>query len=187
MSMYKDFYYVASQSDEATFREMLQSMTLKVIPERPGGERDLSDVSANKDRRRLLSLRPEEELEVSYTDPYPHYSEAVQPLLSWDVPYITGTVIVTGWIRHHVHMEKHGAEFVEIGNAFAAIKKWMKANWQSLNELDFIGPGAFSLLSEQGYTWSCFDPKGTTFVTVRADGTEEEITYVEWMNSNREA
>ncbi|MFZ2032086.1 MAG: hypothetical protein WAU68_17375 [Vitreimonas sp.] len=186
MSMYKELHYVASQSDETGFREMLRSMALTVAPERPGGERDLSDESVNKDRRRLLSFRPEEELKVSYTNPYPHYSEAVQPLLTWDVPYITGTVIVTGWLRHHAYMEKDGPEFVEIGAAFTAIKKWMKANWQPLNNFDFIGPGASSLINEHGFTWSCFDPNRTTFTIAHSDGTEEEVTHEEWMNSNRE-
>jgi hypothetical protein len=180
--MYKDLWYVANDADQEAFREALRSMALNVLPHRPAGEGELTAAAVRKDRRRLLSYKREEQLEVSDTNPYPHYSEACEPLLSWDVPYTNGKRMIAGWIRHHAYMEKHGPEFVEIGKAFAEIRKWMKVNWQPLNRFDFIGPGATDLLDKRGHEWSCFDPDVTKFAIVRTDGTEEDVSYEQWLS-----
>lgn len=185
--MYKELHYVADQLGEDSFRDFLRSLGLTVTPERPGGEVALTNAEIEKNRHRLLSFRPVEQLEISYTDPYPHYSPARQPLIEWDVPHISGTVILTGYLRHHAYMEREGSDFVRIGAAFAEIRKWMKANWRPLNKFDFISPGAEALINERGYTWSCVDPEHTKFAIVRSGGKEEEVSFREWMRSRRDS
>lgn len=180
--MYQDMHYVASVDDEKAFRSQLENLGLHILPERPGGPVDLADTKIEQDRLRLLSLRPEKEVTVSNTLPYPHYSPAAQPLIEWEVPQIKGKLIITGHLRHHPYMMKEGPEFVEIGKAFNKIKKWFKANWRPINQFDFVGPGAARLLDE-GYTWSSFDPATTRFAIVGADGRTKDITHDQWLKS----
>jgi hypothetical protein len=179
--MYKDINYVASNDDERALRDALREQRLNVVPERPGQTASLAEIEVRRNNKRLLSLRPPAELKPD-PNPFPHYSPACNPLLEWRVPYTNGKLIVAGWMRHHFYMEKDGPAFVEVGKAFADIRKWMKLNWAPINRFDFIGPGARKMVDAQGYTWASFDPNRTSFVVVRANGVEEEVSYAEWLS-----
>ncbi len=104
----------------------------------------------------------------------------MQPLIEWELPQIKGKLIITGHLRHHPYMAKEGPEFEEIGKAFAKIMVWFRTNWRSINRFDFMGPGAAKLLSDEGYSWSSFDPVTTKFSIVLADGATKEVTHDEW-------
>ena len=181
--MYQDIYYVATTEDEEAFRAELARLGLQVIPERPGGPRGLSALEIDEARLRLLSLKPVEEVLVSDTLPYPHYSPAAQPLIEWEPSQIKGKLLIAAHLRYHPYMLKRGPEYAAIGKVFTQIKVWLKANWQPINEFDFMGPGAARLINEEGYSWSAFDPATTIVETARADGTTEEQPYDQWMQS----
>jgi hypothetical protein len=83
-------------------------------------------------------------------------------------------------------MLKKGPEYAAMGKAFIQIKAWLKANWQPINQFDFMGPGAARLINEEGYSWSCVDPAHTTVEMVRADGTKQELTYEEWIKPDED-
>lgn len=184
--MYQDLYYVAAADDEEAFRTAVVELKLHVLPHRPGAPRGLTAPELAKDPQRLLSLKPIDEVQVSYTDPYPHYSPAAQPLIEWDPPQIKGRLLIAAHLRHHPYMLKKGPEYAAIGKAFTQIKAWLKAHWQPINQFDFMGPGAARLINEEGYTWASFDPAHTTVETVRADGTTQELDYDQWIKSEED-
>jgi hypothetical protein len=181
--MYQDLYYIANADDEDAFREHLRKVGLRIIPERPGGPVGLTKPEIDEDRCRLLSLKPVEEVLVSHTDPYPHYSPAEQPLIEWEPPQVKGKLLIAAHLRHHPYMLRKGAEYAAIGKAFVQIKSWLKANWQPINRFDYMGPGAARLINKEGYSWSAFDPDLTKVEIVRPDGTPQEFSYDQWVKS----
>lgn len=187
IAMIDQFYYVASAEDEVNFRDYLKGVGLSVLPERPGGPAGFSQSEVATNPRRLLSLRPVEEVPVSYTNPYPHYSSAANPLLDWDVSRVRGTQIIAGYMRYYPDLRRKGAGFVEIASVYADIRRWMKRSWRVMEGgQDFIAPGAQRLIEQEGYSWSCSDPARTTVVIVRPDGREDHMTYENWLHPPRD-
>lgn len=183
LKMYDDLYYVASAEDEAVFREHLKTLGLFVLPARPEYPSGLSDEEIEMNRNRFLSLKPIEQVQLD-TKPFLHYNCVAAPLIEWDVTRFTGKVIVAGFLRHHSYMTKEGEDFAAIGRAFTQIKAWLGANWRSVNKFEYVGPGASRLINVQGYTWSSFDPARTTVENLKVDGTRQELTYDQWVESD---
>lgn len=183
--MHDELYYVASEDDEALFRQYLVSLGLSVLPARPEYPDGLSEKEVQENRSRFLSLSPIENVRLDLK-PFPHYNSVAAPLIEWEVPRRSGKVMVAGYLRHHPYMTKEGLDFAAIGKVFMQIKAWLKASWQPINQFDFMGPGAARLITEEGYSWSSFDPAHTTVETVRADGTAQELTYDEWIRSDED-
>lgn len=175
--MYKQFHYVANVEDDLKFRAFLKTLRLFVLPHQPGGPTDPMDTST--DRRRLLSLRPIDEVSPD-PNPYPHYSAAAEPLIEWNIPLLKDKLIVTGYVRHHPYTITRGPDFAHISRVYSKIKKWMKTNWRPDGIGLYVSPGATDLLQNEGYTWSCFEP-GITVTVVASDGASREITADEWM------